>query len=123
MSSRSASRLAEGGWGQVPEESLFRSACAYVCWAPTGQLEKAALRRVLAADPQTAAKRAATARQRERRVQLSDPADGTAGVNATLRAEEALAATPPALGHSSRPVPANPSLGERHLRNLLTLAG
>ncbi|CAN5558317.1 HNH endonuclease signature motif containing protein [soil metagenome] len=74
---------------QVAAE-LAHDACRSALTA--GQLEKAALRRVLAADPRAAAKRAATARQRERRVQLSDPADGVAGVYATLRAEEALAA-------------------------------
>ncbi|MBA2507174.1 MAG: hypothetical protein H0V32_00305 [Nocardioidaceae bacterium] len=74
---------------QVAAE-LAHDACRSALTA--GQLEKAALRRVLAADPLAAAKRAAAARQRERRVQLSDPADGTAGVYATLRAEEALAA-------------------------------
>ncbi len=55
-----------------------------------GQLEKAALRRVLAVDPDGAAKRAAAARAR-RGVRLTDPVDGTACLFARLRAEEALA--------------------------------
>ncbi len=56
-----------------------------------GQLAKAAERRVLAADPEAAAKRAAAAR-RARSVRMGDPHDGVAGVYATLRAEEAWAA-------------------------------
>ncbi len=57
-----------------------------------GQLERAAQRRVLAVDPQAGAKRAAAARSTQRRVRMGDPSDGVAGVYATLRAEEALAA-------------------------------
>lgn len=55
-----------------------------------GRLAQAAERRVLAADPQAADKRAERARLR-RSVRLSDPIDGTAAVLARLRAEEALA--------------------------------
>ncbi len=55
-----------------------------------GRLAQAAERRVLAADPLAADKRAERARLR-RSVRLSDPIDGTAAVLARLRAEEALA--------------------------------
>lgn len=55
-----------------------------------GLLAQAAERRVLAADPLAADKRAERARLR-RSVRLSDPIDGTAAVLARLRAEEALA--------------------------------
>lgn len=55
-----------------------------------GQLARAAERRVLSADPGAADERAAAARQ-WRGVRLGDPFDGTAGVFARLRAEEALA--------------------------------
>lgn len=55
-----------------------------------GRLAQAAERRVLAADPLAADKRAERARLR-RSVRLSDPLDGTAAVLARLRAEEALA--------------------------------
>lgn len=55
-----------------------------------GQLGKAAWRRVVAVDPEAAAKRARAAR-RNRDVRLGDPVDGTAGIFARLRAEEALA--------------------------------
>ena len=58
-------------------------------WTP-GQLAQAAERRVLAADPQAAARRAAAARQ-HRGVALCDPFDGVAEVSATLRTEEAFA--------------------------------
>ena len=55
-----------------------------------GQLEKAALRRVLDVDPDAADKRVAKERKK-RYVGLSQPVDGTAGIFARLRAEEALA--------------------------------
>jgi len=55
-----------------------------------GQLEKAALRRVLDVDPAAADNRAEKARKK-RYVRLSQPVDGTAGIFARLRAEEALA--------------------------------
>jgi len=55
-----------------------------------GQLEKAALRRVLDVDPEAADKRAEKARKK-RCVRLSQPVDGTAAIFARLRAEEALA--------------------------------
>ncbi|MDQ3416038.1 MAG: DUF222 domain-containing protein, partial [Actinomycetota bacterium] len=55
-----------------------------------GRLAQAAERRVLAADPLAADKRAERARLL-RSVRLSDPIDGTAVVLARLRAEEALA--------------------------------
>lgn len=58
-------------------------------WAPA-QLERAAHRRVLAADPTAADRRAAAARRR-RSVRMGDPRDGVAGIFATLRAEEAWA--------------------------------
>ncbi len=54
------------------------------------QVGKAAERRVLAADSQAAAKRAAAARP-TRSVRMGDPRDGVAGVYATVRAEEAWA--------------------------------
>lgn len=53
-----------------------------------GQLGNAALRRVLTADPDSAARRAAAARRR-RYVRLCDPVDGTATIIARVRAEEA----------------------------------
>ena len=55
-----------------------------------GELGRAATRRVLAADPDAAARRVARAR-RNRSVRLADPVDGTAGIYAVLRAEEAVA--------------------------------
>lgn len=55
-----------------------------------GMLEKAAIRRTMAADPDAAASRAARARA-DRRISLLDPVDGTAVVFTRLRAEESLA--------------------------------
>ena len=55
-----------------------------------GELGRAATRRVLAVDPDAAARRVARAR-RDRSVRLGDPVDGTAGLYAVLRAEEAVA--------------------------------
>ena len=54
-----------------------------------GELGRAANRRVLQADPEAATRRVARAR-RDRSVRLGDPVDGTAGLYAVLRAEEAV---------------------------------
>jgi len=55
-----------------------------------GRLERAAIRRTLAADPDGAAKRADAARA-DKRVTLSDTVDGTAAVVSRLPAEQAVA--------------------------------